>query len=326
MQGRTKQRQALKAGWGLAIVLLTLSGLAGATVLLDEVIGAKNGKVYHLYPQECGTAKRINPENIVRFVSAAEAEMAGRRLCKACEKIRTKRQAAKEEDKTANKAGKKVEPPPRKQKEPGRERPPATRPAETEAIAGSDIPQFAKVTGVLLGGTVELDIGEKVGLLGVTCPSEGQPLAKEATRFLDEKTEGRTVQISLETPAPYADHRDALGRLTAYLAPQPDGPDLGAELISQGYAWLDREARFERWPEYARREEEAWRAQRGIWKPLEGDAGKEEVVTGRFALHYHEPNCPHVAHLSGKVTLTVNEAKLRRLTPCPLYGFNRKDK
>ncbi len=113
--------------------------------------------------------------------------------------------------------------------------------------------------------------------------------------------------------------RDELGRLLVYLSPEPDGRDLGAELLFQGYAWLDRQSAFERRREYVNREEEAWRSGRGIWQPLGSPAGERKVVSGRFAENYHDPKCPHVAHHSGKITLTVNEAKARRLTPCSYF-------
>ncbi len=300
----------------VATVLLATSALAIAT-LLGEVIGAKNSKVYHLYPEECGTAKRINAENIIRFASADEAERAGRRLCKACETLRAKRELndgkLTGEPARSNKKGENSSHPP-----------PASQPFTGGVPSGSGVPQFARVTAVLPGGTVELDIGEKVRLFGVACPAEGQALANETVRFIDEQTRGRTVRLSQDPEAADAAPRDSLGRLAVYLTPQPDGRDLGGELIFQGFAWVDREARFDRRAEYARHEEAAWRDHRGIWKPLSGEAGKREVVTGRFAPYYHDAKCPHVPHLTGVVKMTVNEAKNRRLLPCPLYRVREK--
>lgn len=302
----------------LALVLLATSAPALAA-LVGEVIGAKNSKVYHLYPEECGTARRINAENVIRFASADEAERAGRRLCKTCETLRAKRQLDGGDGKPG---GEPVRP---GEKRENRSRPPLTTQPTTAGVPfTSDVPQFARVTAVLSGGTVELDIGEKVRLIGVACPAEGQALADEAVRSIHEQTRGRTVRLSQDSAVGNAAPRDSLGRLAVYLTPQPDGRDLGGELIFQGFAWLDREARFDRRAEYARHEEAAWQDHRGIWKPLPGEAGRREVVTGRFAPHYHDPRCPHVAHLTGVVKMTVNEAKNRRLPPCPLYRGKEK--
>jgi endonuclease YncB( thermonuclease family) len=308
-------RRVSRAG----IVLCFLTGLAGAAGFMEDIIGAKSGKVYHLYPAECSTARRINGENVVRFSSVEEAERAGRHLCKTCENIRAKRQGEQATGKPDKRSGKAEEP------RSGGDKPPAaTQPADCGDAVATDVPQFARTNGILAGGTLELDVGEKARLLGVACPAESQAFAKEAVRFMEEQTRGRTVRLSLDSSPGPLGHRDALGRLAVYLMPQPDGRDLGGELIFQGYAWVDREARFDRRSEYARREEEAWRDQRGIWKPLEGEAGKCEVVAGRFGMSYHDPKCPHVALLTGKITMTLNEAKSRRLPPCSLYKAKRQ--
>ncbi|MBN2563797.1 MAG: thermonuclease family protein [Phycisphaerae bacterium] len=297
-----------------------------------SVMGAKNSKVYHTHPEECSHAKRISEENRVYFDSAEDAEKAGRRLCKRCATLDAARGSE-------GKDGDKVEPGREtkiKEKagngtdgtgqirlngkrsggdERGKEVP------AREAIAA--LPEFASVTNVLPGGTLELDIGEKVTLLGVVCPREGQSLAEEAAAFIEERTKGHLVRLERDVAPGPADRRDALGRLLVYVMAEPGGRDLGGELIFQGLGWLDREARSARRQEYARLEEQAWRAARGIWKPLKGAAGKRKVVTGRHAHHYHDPECPHVAHLTGRITLTINEAKARRLPPCRDYRASK---
>jgi endonuclease YncB( thermonuclease family) len=300
---------------------LSLCGVTApaSAATIDEVIGAKSGKVYHLYLQECPTAKRIRPENVVRYSSPEEAELAGRKLCSACQKIRAQRlfeSAQAEKDKRDAPRGGPVT----------KARPPAASAPDDQPRRGGEtaLPHLAAVLSVLSGGTIELDVGEKVCLLGVVCPSEDQPFAREAVRLIEHQTRGRKVQLSQDPAAGPEDRRDALGRLRVYLNAEPDGRDLGGELLFQGYAWLDRQLRFDRQAEYARREEEAWRAKHGIWKPLDGEAGRREVVTGRFAQHYHDPHCPHVAHLAGKISMTINEAKSRRLPPCPWYGISVK--
>ena len=300
------------------LVLFANGGVAPRlAVASDVVIGAKNSKVYHLYPAECGSAKRISPANRISFKSAEDAERAGRRLCKRCETLREKKKTQAEatggsgqsegSERSDGLSG--STPPTGSSGEPGPSGPPA-----------AELPQIARVTGVLPGGTIELDIGEKVRLVGVVCPEEGQPGAEDAVRFIAEQTRGRKVRLARDASSGASSHRDALGRLLVHLTPEPDGRDLGGELIFQGFAWLDRDARFARLREYTRREEEAWRAPRGIWKPEKGAAGNRKVVTGRHAHHYHDPNCRHLAHLTDKITLTVNEAKSRRLPPCALYG------
>lgn len=275
-----------------------------------EIIAAKKSKVFHTHPEECGSAKKILAGNRIKFASVAEAKKAGRRLCKRCASLSLR------DREDAEKPG---------STRPGREtgRQPATgEGAQSQPVA--DVAGIARVIDVLPGGTIELDIDEKVCLLGVVCPGVGQPHVDDAVRFILEKTRGRRIRLSHNLAPGPVRHRDALGRSRVYVTPEPDGRDLGGELLFQGYAWMDRSATFDRRPEYTRREEEAWHAGRGIWKPLKGAAGKRQVVTGRHAHHYHDPQCPHAAHLAGKLTLTVNEAKARKLPPCARVRIEQK--
>jgi hypothetical protein len=319
-----------RATVGPALVLILLGSLAASPAAAAAVIGAKDSKVYHTRADECPPAKRISLDNIVRFASVDEAEKSGRRLCKTCAKIEdgAQRSNARENPGKGESGGGSGG----SSKKKGSEREGGGGGAGDDTPGGSQsepdsLPEFVRLTDVLPAGTIELDNGEKAAFLGVISPHEGQAHADDAARFIKEQTQGRRVKLSRDAQAGSAGFHDSLGRLRVYVMPEPDGRDLGAELLFQGYAWIDRDARFERRSEYLRREEEAWHAERGIWKPLEGEAGKTQVVTGRHAQYYHAPDCPHAAHLTGRITLTINEAKARRLPPCSLYGVKaHKDK
>lgn len=323
---RAAERHPTSNG-GLRSVRAMMAGLlllcVAAPATAQEVVGAKNSKVYHLYPDECGSGKRIRPENAVRFASPEEAERAGRRLCKSCETLRLKKErgpAPRQPEKPGPQEPAESEPPQATREQTGDRRSLEGAGHGTIEIERPPVPPiFANVTAVLSGGTIELDVGEKVVLAGIVCPTEGQPLAEEARLYVAEQVAGRRVQVRADRLAGDERGRDWLGRLPGYVMADPDGRDLGSELLFKGYAWLDRSGRCERMREYVLREEEAWRAKRGIWKPLDGEAGRREVVIGRGAHHYHDPRCPHVPHLSGRITVTVNEAKERRLPPCPLF-------
>ena len=128
----------------LALAICVFTGLAAAAGSVEDVFGAKKGKVYHLYLDDCSVARRIKPENIMRFTSAAQAEQSGRHLCKTCEKIRDKHLA----EQTATKPDPKPvhkDNPRSAQKKP----PPATLPAEPDPDTASVIPQFARIEHVL---------------------------------------------------------------------------------------------------------------------------------------------------------------------------------
>lgn len=54
-----------------------------ATLSSYEYIASKNGKNY--YPLDCQAGSRIKPENIIKFSTKDEAELAGYTLAKTCQ-------------------------------------------------------------------------------------------------------------------------------------------------------------------------------------------------------------------------------------------------
>lgn len=278
------------------------------TTHAEGIIATQKGKVYHTHPVECASARKINDENKVTFATREEAEGSGRRLCKRCETLDRKSPDTTKPAKpaatrqTASRTNENTT------------RQPTSAPADVSTTDA--IPEYAKVNQVLPGGTIDLDNGEKARLFGVICPGKGQPMCNDAERFIAEQTRGRNVRVAMDASPCCPMPRDHLGRLIVFLTPEPGGRDLGGEMIFQGYAWLDRTACFARRPEYARHEEEAWRAGRGIWEKLSGSAGEQEVVVGRYADEFHSPKCPHVKHLTSPQKMSINEAKSRRRVPC----------
>lgn len=304
--------------WVIVCVLPAVSLLATTIPVAASsgIIGTPRGKVYHTYPVDCSAAKRIQDDNKIVFASVEEAETAGRRLCKLCAELALK---AKErgdlpeprDRATARSGG-----------DSGVKRP--TEPVPPTSPGGADIhpaelPDWVRVSDVLVGGTLVFDTGEKAVLLGVVWPSRGQPAAKDAMRLIKDQTRGRQISVLHDTSSFGVRRRDGLGRLVVYATPEPDGRDLAGELIFQGYGWLDRAVRFARRDDYVRQEDAAWRAGRGIWERFKGDEGQRKVVTGRHADQYHSPKCPHVKHMTGVMEMPINEAKDRRLTPCSEY-------
>lgn len=296
---------------------LVALGIVGAPALraaADEVVGTKKGKVYHTHLDDCSAAKNINGDNIVRWTSEDEAKKEGRRLCKSCAKVdeRAKKKAAE---------------PPDTSRPPKSKRPSNKDVDETES---EDTPPTnaieARVKKVLTGGTLLLDNGDKVRLFGLVAPQLGQPLADETVRFIQKQTKGRTVHLAPLEGVATKPRRDGLGRMLAFVAVGRGDSDLGGELITEGLAAVDRSVEFERLDDYLRREDDAAWAGRGIWKKLDGPDGEIEVVTGKHTHEYHAADCPHGMHLIEPTTITVNEAKGRRLHPCEYYRVQNGQK
>lgn len=289
--------------FALAVVPMLFVGVA----LAEQFIGTQKGKVYHSRPDECNSARRIRTDNRIVFKDAAEAEKAGRRLCRTCAAIEKK-----SKDETPQPIRNNGVPTHTNGDSPSPVQPTSlANPAPT--ASGETTPTLARIEKILSSGTLELDSGDRVCLEGVIVPNEEQPLSDEARQFITDQTNGRLMRIHRDESG---GGRDTLGRWRVQMAATDGGRDLAGELIYLGYAWLDRSRPTARWDELARLEEAAWRGQRGIWEPIDERAGRMPVMIGRGATEYHERRCDHVEHLTEPQEVTLNEARARRLVPC----------
>ena len=71
---------------------------------------------------------------------------------------------------------------------------------------------YAIVTRVIDGDTIELECGERVRFIGIDAPEIGEPGADEATLFVREHVYGQTVWLEAD-----GDDRDRFGRLRRYI-------------------------------------------------------------------------------------------------------------
>lgn len=100
------------------------------------------------------------------------------------------------------------------------------------AATGEASIQTATVMRVIDGDSVELGTGERVRLIGIDTPEQGDCGADEATWALAAMVEG--LEVSVVNPTQVKDHDD-YGRLLAYLA-TPEFADVGTELVAAGLA------------------------------------------------------------------------------------------
>ena len=270
---------------------VTLFWWAAATLRADPIIAAANGMVFHT-EADCPALKKIEPANREVFKSIAEAESAGRRRCKLCEKLAAQRDRSK------------------------------TRPIEREEVKSSPTSQpspadfkLVDLEQVLANGDIVLKDGERIFPLGLSVPLAGQEGHEDAVAEIRRQLKS---PIALGVP-PLICERDEFGRRLGYLNSPDDAIDLGGALISAGLAWARRDCDHPLRSDYLQRELEAWQKGLGIWKRLEGEAGRAEVVVGRYARSYHAEGCPHTQLLVEPAKVPLNEAKARRLTACELY-------
>ncbi len=127
-----------------------------------------------------------------------------------------------------------------------------------------------RVIQVRDGDTVVVELAgrnENVRLLGVDTPEmnyktgEPEPFALEATLFVREKVEGRSVVL---TPDPLNQDRDHYGRLLRYVLLE-NGDLLNLELIRNGYGFAFLEFPLSNRERLVEAEIEARNAGRGLW-------------------------------------------------------------
>lgn len=275
----------------------------------DDVIGAKNSKVFHTHPKQCPAAQQISEENIVRWESEAEAFKEGRRRCKVCMQL-------------DENGGKKIRLPKSPPSLPSKTRTPEKN---KKASPAPTTMTGVRVKRVAAGATLHLENGDKVALVGIVAPLSGQPGADETILYLQKLLKGHAVQASPVNGLNGKARWDALGRMMAYVSISGEDSDIGSLLVSEGLAAVDRSADFDRFEEYLKREDDAAWAGRGAWHKLDGADGEASVVIGKHSFEYHLPDCPHVSLLTSPTTIAVNEAKGRRLHPCDHFRLKKDE-
>jgi endonuclease YncB( thermonuclease family) len=133
------------------------------------------------------------------------------------------------------------------------------------AVAGHAAEVSGRVVGVADGDTVTvLDTTKtqhKVRLQGIDAPEKAQAFGQRSKEYLSDQVFGRQVTVQY-------DKRDRYGRLvgTVFLA----GVDVNVRQVTAGMAWHYKQYQQEQSPAarqaYAAAEEEARRAQRGLWR------------------------------------------------------------
>lgn len=140
----------------------------------------------------------------------------------------------------------------------------------TIAAAVDALPPRAthKVGRIVDGDTIHVaghfgnaETTEIIRLMGINAPERGAHYAKESTTWLTNLLKGEEVTLEYEGETPT---RDRYGRIIAYVYRAPDGLDVCAESLRQGYAkaYTGKHPRRE---EFAKTEAAAHSAQRGLW-------------------------------------------------------------
>lgn len=122
------------------------------------------------------------------------------------------------------------------------------------------------VQRVIDGDTIVVSGVGPVRLIGVNSPEIAdlrkpiQHFGTEATAFTRQIADGQAVELKFE-----GSRRDRYNRTRAYVY-LPDGTMLNAELIRQGYAYVDKQSAFSKMEEFRALQRDAMTHSRGLWR------------------------------------------------------------
>jgi micrococcal nuclease len=183
----------------------------------------------------------------------------------------------------------------------------------------------SKVLRVVDGDTVVLLLDAqqvRVRLIGVDTPETVHPrmpverFGREATRFLKELAEGKSVRVAYE-PGP--SRMDRYGRTLAYLYLEPGGLFINREIVARGYGYAYVKSPFQFMDDFRAAERSARENRLGLWAPeagiaAHGPAGATVYVT-RTGKKYHRDGCRSLA--KGAMEMPLDRAAAR-YAPCAL--------
>ncbi|MFQ6008614.1 MAG: thermonuclease family protein [Candidatus Zixiibacteriota bacterium] len=170
------------------------------------------------------------------------------------------------------------------------------------------------VKKIIDGDTVELLGGDRLRLLSIDTPENGELFFDEACRFLEELSLGKTARIE------YAGRRrDKYGRLLGYL--YIDSIFVNKAILENGLGFLylfeDTELERPQIEELFTAQRAAMQARVGIWSIERDQEDYYVAVNGSF--RFHRPGCRYIDQLRPGHHRTFHsreEALYKGLSPC----------
>jgi micrococcal nuclease len=149
-----------------------------------------------------------------------------------------------------------------------------------------------RVLKIIDGDTVELAGGDRLRLIGIDCPEQGEPFYDSACIFLSKAALGKIVDAAFA-----GRRRDGYGRLLAYM--YIDSLFINRDIIRNGYGYVylfeDNLSDRERIGQLLTAQEEAITDGRGIWSVSHHPEPFYLVKKGSF--RFHRPGCKAVRDL-----------------------------
>ena len=114
-----------------------------------------------------------------------------------------------------------------------------------------------QVLRIIDGDTIKLTNGQTIRFLGINTPEKSMPFSEEATNFLKEQIQNKSVKIEAHGVERY-------GRTLAYIF--LDDKNINKEILSRGFATLYYYEQDKHYAELKKAEEFARLNQKGLWK------------------------------------------------------------
>lgn len=166
-----------------------------------------------------------------------------------------------------------------------------------------------KVIGIIDGDTLRLFGGEKVRLIGINTPEKNEPLCPEATDLLKKLLEDKDVTLAFDK-----EEKDRYGRTLAFV--YAGGVFVNGEIIRQGLAYFYEFKPNVRYSKlFLKLQRESRAANRNIWTQKHEPAS--EYSSSRKSARFHRAKCKRGPKRS-KVTFPSRNAALDTgRSPCP---------
>lgn len=119
------------------------------------------------------------------------------------------------------------------------------------------IVETSYVIQIVDGDTVKLDNGQTLRLLGINTPEKSMPFYEEATEFLEELIQNKSVEVEAHGTEKY-------GRTLAYVF--LEDKNINREILAQGLGTLYYYEKDNYYSELEQAEEFARLNQKGLWK------------------------------------------------------------
>ena len=180
---------------------------------------------------------------------------------------------------------------------------------------GPDRFQHYYVTKIIDGDTAELRGGDKVRLLGIDTPEEGQDFYDSASMFLTNAILHKNVELKFSHRK-----RDPYGRLLAYVF--VDSAFINAKILNHGlghvYLFPDNMRDTAMTQQLIEAQRQSMADHAGVWG-LEQAIIEKYYIGNRSSMRFHRPSCRSVRNLTeaNRIEFDSREAALYEgFSPC----------